>query len=158
MDEWNNFKPEPSHGELHVKHLRWQLSENGAWGSWGSYGACSKTCGTGKKTRTRTCNNPAPIGNGAACPGSSSEDADCNTQPCPSKKEVLFCLICCALSALTKTNRILMRYISISIAICMSTLLYVYKIYIWISYECRPLYHKMRIIFSQHFKLVYLLW
>ncbi|XP_078312808.1 SCO-spondin-like [Crassostrea virginica] len=57
--------------------------KNGAWGSWGSYGACSKTCGTGKKTRTRTCDNPAPIGNGAACPGSSSEDADCNTQPCP---------------------------------------------------------------------------
>lgn len=57
--------------------------KNGVWGSWGSYGTCSKTCGTGTKTRTRTCDNPAPIGNGAACPGSSSEDADCNTQPCP---------------------------------------------------------------------------
>ncbi|XP_062618604.1 SCO-spondin-like [Saccostrea cucullata] len=57
--------------------------KNGAWGSWGSYGACSKTCGTGKKTRTRTCDNPAPLGNGATCPGDVSEDADCNTQPCP---------------------------------------------------------------------------
>lgn len=66
------------------------FTENGAWGSWGSYGTCSKTCGTGTKTRTRTCDNPAPIGNGAACPGSSSDDADCNTQPCPSNEYDIF--------------------------------------------------------------------
>ena len=46
------------------------------WGSWGSYGSCSKTCGSGTKTRSRSCQG---IG---SCSGSSSESASCNHGTC----------------------------------------------------------------------------
>ncbi|XP_069105029.1 uncharacterized protein [Argopecten irradians] len=63
---------------------------DGVWGSWGSYSSCSLTCKdygtsqTGSKSRTRSCNNPAPQHNGANCPGSSSSSASCTTSTyCP---------------------------------------------------------------------------
>ncbi|XP_076472307.1 uncharacterized protein LOC143301799 [Babylonia areolata] len=56
---------------------------DGNWGSWGSYGSCSVSCGgSGIKTRTRACDNPAPANNGLDCPGSGSETASCNNGPC----------------------------------------------------------------------------
>jgi len=42
---------------------------------------CSKTCGTGQKTRTRTKNGP--FHGGAACHGHTSHTTGCNTQGCP---------------------------------------------------------------------------
>ena len=36
-------------------------------GAWSAYGACSKTCGTGAKTRTYTVTTPKNF-NGQACP------------------------------------------------------------------------------------------
>ena len=59
---------------------------NGEWTVWGDYGSCSKTCGgdDGTKTRTRTCDNPAPSNGGTECEGSGTEDATCgDTQECP---------------------------------------------------------------------------
>ncbi|XP_048746179.2 uncharacterized protein LOC125658800 [Ostrea edulis] len=56
---------------------------DGNWGSWGSYGACSVTCGSGKKSRSRSCNNPAPTGGGSNCPGSSTSSATCTLSACP---------------------------------------------------------------------------
>ncbi|GFO05466.1 hemicentin-1 [Plakobranchus ocellatus] len=56
---------------------------HGAWGSWGSYGACSVTCATGTKTRTRACDNPAPLHGGNDCPGSNTDTASCTMVPCP---------------------------------------------------------------------------
>jgi len=55
---------------------------NGKWGSYGSYGSCSKTCGGGSKSRSRSCNNPAPKNGGAQCSGSATQSATCNTQAC----------------------------------------------------------------------------
>ena len=65
-------------------------------GSWGSYGTCSKSCGTGKHTRTRTpmrqpaqglcsvASCSAAWGGGAECSQMLwSETRDCNTQACP---------------------------------------------------------------------------
>ena len=46
---------------------------DGAWSMWGSWSSCKN----GKKKRTRECNNPAPLNNGASCPGSSSEEESC---------------------------------------------------------------------------------
>ncbi|XP_061184995.1 SCO-spondin-like [Saccostrea echinata] len=56
---------------------------NGNWGSWGSYGACSVTCGSGTKSRSRSCNNPAPAGGGNDCAGSSTSSATCTLSACP---------------------------------------------------------------------------
>lgn len=56
---------------------------NGGWAGFGSYGACSKTCGGGTQTRSRTCTNPAPQWGGDNCPGSSTSSQACNTHSCP---------------------------------------------------------------------------
>lgn len=56
---------------------------NGNWSSYSGWSACSKTCGGGQQTRTRTCNNPAPAYGGLECIGSAIESQLCNADPCP---------------------------------------------------------------------------
>ncbi|XP_013411289.1 uncharacterized protein LOC106174328 isoform X4 [Lingula anatina] len=55
---------------------------DGNWGPWLAWSACSKSCESGTRTRSRVCNNPAPANGGATCPGDSSEMENCNTQQC----------------------------------------------------------------------------
>ena len=50
---------------------------NCVWGEWTSVGSCSKECGDGTQTRTRTCTNPAPANGGADCVGEASENQAC---------------------------------------------------------------------------------
>lgn len=57
-----------------------ELTVNGGWSSWSE---CSASCGGG--TQSRSCNNPAPSGNGAACTGEAQQA--CNTDACPSVAE-----------------------------------------------------------------------
>ena len=61
---------------------------NGGLSFWSSYTSCSKSCGGGVKTRTRTCTNPAPNFGGADCFDVMNENVQCNTQQCPSKSFV----------------------------------------------------------------------
>ena len=68
------------------------MAVNGQWSEWGKYSACTKSCGTGSETRTRTCTNPAPSAEGNPCQGSSSESRNCNTFDCPSKYLLLYTL------------------------------------------------------------------
>ncbi|XP_078322967.1 coadhesin-like [Crassostrea virginica] len=58
---------------------------NGGYTSWTSWGSCSKTCGGGTKSRSRTCTNPAPAygGNDCSSLGSTSSSTSCNTHNCP---------------------------------------------------------------------------
>ncbi|KAJ8322347.1 hypothetical protein KUTeg_000818 [Tegillarca granosa] len=56
---------------------------NGGWGSWSSWGHCSKTCGSGTETRTRSCSHPAPNYGGAQCSGSATESKSCLLTHCP---------------------------------------------------------------------------
>ena len=46
---------------------------DGSWGGWEDWGACSKKCGPGNQTRTRSCNNPTPAHGGSECTGKDSE-------------------------------------------------------------------------------------
>lgn len=50
-------------------------------GQWMAWGACSKECGKGVQSRTRTVTRQAAFG-GVAC-GASFETKECNTQECP---------------------------------------------------------------------------
>ena len=51
------------------------------WNVWGSWGSCTKTCGSGSMTRTRSKNGP--FYGGIDCSGSLSESTSCNTNSCP---------------------------------------------------------------------------
>lgn len=49
---------------------------------WGQWSTCSKPCGGGTQTRTRTVKTPAANG-GTACPTDLSQTQVCNSQACP---------------------------------------------------------------------------
>ncbi|XP_037039189.1 hemicentin-1-like isoform X2 [Bradysia coprophila] len=55
---------------------------NGGWSRWYSWSACSATCGTGTKIRTRNCDNPSASHGGEYCEGNNSESAVCSVQSC----------------------------------------------------------------------------
>eukprot|EP01127_Copromyxa_protea_P011653 TRINITY_DN294_c0_g1_i1.p1 TRINITY_DN294_c0_g1~~TRINITY_DN294_c0_g1_i1.p1 ORF type:complete len:1674 (-),score=432.23 TRINITY_DN294_c0_g1_i1:61-4824(-) len=55
---------------------------NCAWSAWSAWSTCSKTCGTGSQTKTRTVATAAANG-GSACSGATSQTQSCNTQACP---------------------------------------------------------------------------
>jgi len=50
---------------------------NGGWSNWSEYSVCDGTCGQGKKTRTRACNNPYPSFGGILCSGPSVDTSTC---------------------------------------------------------------------------------
>ena len=56
---------------------------DGQWSEWNAWSACTKTCGGGKATRTRMCNNPSPSGGGSDCAGGSKQTKNCNSKTCP---------------------------------------------------------------------------
>ncbi|CAG2193328.1 HMCN [Mytilus edulis] len=56
---------------------------NGNWGRWNGWTGCSKTCGGGRRTRHRTCNDPSPIAGGLDCNGVSRDDSSCSSNVCP---------------------------------------------------------------------------
>ena len=57
---------------------------DGGWSDWSPWSACSVTqCGQqGTKNRTRTCNNPLPLGNGKSCSGPAVETQPCSSVAC----------------------------------------------------------------------------
>ena len=55
---------------------------DGGFTEWSEYSACNKTCGKGKKTRTRECTNPPPSGGGKNCKGKYSETKKCKVRSC----------------------------------------------------------------------------
>ncbi|KAJ3580630.1 hypothetical protein NHX12_034328, partial [Muraenolepis orangiensis] len=68
-------------------HCMWknpsQSKQDGSWAAWGKYGACSRSCGSGVRIRTRQCANPAPSNGGQDCPGVNYDYQLCNTDECP---------------------------------------------------------------------------
>ena len=56
---------------------------DGGWTQWGAWTKCTRTCGNGTQSHSRTCTNPRPSGGGVTCVGIASETQSCNTNPCP---------------------------------------------------------------------------
>ncbi|XP_068756600.1 coadhesin-like [Montipora capricornis] len=56
---------------------------DGNWGPWGKWSECSSTCGPGKQTRVRQCNNPAPAYGGKKCEGPFKQNGVCIKRKCP---------------------------------------------------------------------------
>uniref|UniRef100_K1PFK2 Hemicentin-1 n=1 Tax=Magallana gigas TaxID=29159 RepID=K1PFK2_MAGGI len=61
----------------------WRGPIHGGWSSWSGYGSCSKSCGSGSQSRSRSCNNPSPAYGGNSCSGASISSRSCNTHNCP---------------------------------------------------------------------------
>ncbi|XP_052863793.1 hemicentin-1-like [Anopheles cruzii] len=82
--------PVPRHGgqpcegaESEVKICKQrECHVDGGWSEWSPWSRCSKTCGTGVKTRKRLCNNPEPKAGGRVCAGENTEIAQCSTKRC----------------------------------------------------------------------------
>nr|CAB3220001.1 A disintegrin and metalloproteinase with thrombospondin motifs 6 [Phallusia mammillata] len=55
---------------------------DGSWGSWTAWAECSRTCGTGISSSSRSCDNPAPEHGGKYCIGERMRYRSCNTQRC----------------------------------------------------------------------------
>uniref|UniRef100_A0A8D2N3L5 ADAM metallopeptidase with thrombospondin type 1 motif 14 n=1 Tax=Zonotrichia albicollis TaxID=44394 RepID=A0A8D2N3L5_ZONAL len=69
-------------------HCIWKTSEqpysqDGSWSSWSKFGSCSRTCGGGVRSRSRSCDNPPPAYGGRPCPGATYEYQVCNAEECP---------------------------------------------------------------------------
>ena len=60
---------------------------DGAWSCWDNWATCDATCGSGTRTRSRSCDNPAPTNGGDICIGASSETSTCDVSSCPGKEE-----------------------------------------------------------------------
>ncbi|XP_068096243.1 hemicentin-1 isoform X2 [Hyperolius riggenbachi] len=83
--------PAPANGGLHCQgeESESRICQNkpcpvdGSWSEWSTWEECSKTCGSGEKTRTRTCNIPPSNEEGKTCEGKAVDTAVCNTKACP---------------------------------------------------------------------------
>ncbi|XP_078407396.1 LOW QUALITY PROTEIN: hemicentin-1-like [Cetorhinus maximus] len=63
-----NAKPCPVHGQ---------------WSDWGAWEGCSRSCGQGYRTRTRSCSDPPAQHGGRPCKGKATEVKKCAYIPCP---------------------------------------------------------------------------
>ncbi|NXC61674.1 HMCN1 protein, partial [Aleadryas rufinucha] len=70
------------HTDLRSCH-RQPCPVDGSWSEWGLWEECSKSCGHGNRTRSRTCSNPPAQHGGKPCEGSALESVMCNLRPCP---------------------------------------------------------------------------
>ncbi|XP_029309838.1 complement component C8 alpha chain [Cottoperca gobio] len=61
------------HGTACEETLRGDTKTDGSWSCWGPWSSCA----SGRKTRTRTCDNPVPDGGGTTCLGSPSQTQRC---------------------------------------------------------------------------------
>ena len=63
---------------------------DGNFTGWTDSGNCSKTCGGGFLTQTRSCTNPPTQHGGQNCTGNTTRTVMCNVDPCPGIHADLF--------------------------------------------------------------------
>ena len=69
------------------------LSVDGGWSEWTNLMECTKTCGGGTLSQSRTCTNPNPANGGEACLGDDRQmNVPCMTQECPGKLRIVLSL------------------------------------------------------------------
>lgn len=77
---------------LTISSFNWNISNgvmchlwivDGNWSEWSPWEECTRSCGHGNRTRTRTCNNPSAQHGGQPCEGNAVEIIMCNIRPCP---------------------------------------------------------------------------
>lgn len=61
------------------------IGVDGSWSDWSEFSECSTTCGSGSKRRSRSCDSPAPQGDGKACEGDQDETVECISHSCAGK-------------------------------------------------------------------------
>jgi Thrombospondin type 1 domain. len=66
-----------------MKPFSFEIAVNGGLSQWSSYSKCSKTCGMGTQTRSRTCTNPPPQFGGKNCNGLLKDSRKCQEKHCP---------------------------------------------------------------------------
>ncbi|XP_061171858.1 uncharacterized protein LOC133181356 [Saccostrea echinata] len=69
-------------------------AKDGGWSSWSVWSPCTKTCGSGTRTRNRDCNNPVPSNGGNMCPGDPTEFQACNPTACPTVAQGTYVQTC----------------------------------------------------------------
>ena len=78
----------------HLSYLLHFIGHGGwtGWGGWHGWGSCSKSCGGGRKLRTkyRGCTNPSPYCGGRVCSGIryTTQSSSCNTHCCKRKTNI----------------------------------------------------------------------
>ncbi|XP_006889103.1 PREDICTED: A disintegrin and metalloproteinase with thrombospondin motifs 14 [Elephantulus edwardii] len=73
-------------------HCIWKSPEqlygqDGGWSSWTNFGSCSRSCGGGVRSRSRSCDSPIPAYGGRACSGPMFEYQVCSSEECPGPYE-----------------------------------------------------------------------
>ncbi|KAB0350988.1 hypothetical protein FD754_015845, partial [Muntiacus muntjak] len=73
-------------------HCIWKSPEqtygqDGGWSSWTKFGSCSRSCGGGVRSRSRSCDNPPPAYGGRMCSGPMFQYQICNSEECPGPYE-----------------------------------------------------------------------
>ena len=70
---------------FHSSTNKYLVPIDGGLTSWSTWSTCTETCGTGTRSRTKTCTNPLPQNGGKDCTGlgDTQQQEDCNTQNCP---------------------------------------------------------------------------
>ncbi|XP_077634623.1 A disintegrin and metalloproteinase with thrombospondin motifs 14, partial [Crocuta crocuta] len=73
-------------------HCIWKSPEqtygqDGGWSSWTKFGSCSRSCGGGVRSRSRSCDSPPPAYGGRLCSGPMFQYQVCNSEECPGPYE-----------------------------------------------------------------------
>lgn len=68
---------------MSYNHADNECLSDGGWSTWSEWGSCNKVCGTGLKTRRRSCTNPVPSTGRRNCTGDYTENTNCHVVDCP---------------------------------------------------------------------------